>query len=170
MAESLSTARACAILEIQKIRQLHSVNSFEHAVADHAIDLVLNETRPEDTFLVMNALQDAKSVLSRRKRRDALRYGDLALLDNLDGATVASPSARLAVSPEATLYVAQRYGAIKAWAHQRSARSVAVLDDWRNGLTGAESSHQRHVSERTIDAERQALRLAARQLCAEAVL
>lgn len=168
MAQSLSEARARAIIELQDIRKKRSANSFEHAVADYAIDLVLNETRPEGPYLVANALQDAKSILTRQKRRDRLRYGELQLIDNVDGASANSPSATLAASPEAALEWADGYRKLKAWADQRSSRCGAVLHDWRAGMTGAQSARQRRVSERTIDCERHGLRQAATRLFAEA--
>jgi hypothetical protein len=65
----LSPARCSAVLTLQKIRSRRVPGSFEFEAADHAIDLVLSDQRPESNFLVINALKDARSVLIRQKRR-----------------------------------------------------------------------------------------------------
>jgi hypothetical protein len=81
MTQSISAARWCAVHKLQTIRDRYSSGSFEFDVADHAIDLVLSPDRPDNEFLVHNAMRDARSVLIRQKRRVADRgmhplYGD----------------------------------------------------------------------------------------------
>lgn len=70
---ALSVVRCSAILELQALRTRRPAGSFESEIADYAIDLVLNDSRPDGDFLVVNALKDARSVLIRRKRRDKER-------------------------------------------------------------------------------------------------
>jgi hypothetical protein len=168
MAQSLSEARARAITDIQILRDRRNVNSLEYATADHAIDLVLNASRPEDAFLVVNALKDARSVMLRRRRRENDRTVELSVLDNLSGEGAASPSAGLCRSPEATLVESDAYDRLKAWGDAQPVRTARCLEEWRLGFTGQESAKRNGLSRRTINTQRRTIRDAARSLLSEA--
>ncbi|RRN63487.1 hypothetical protein [Caulobacter sp. 602-1] len=162
MAKSLSPARVRAIADLQEIRDQRPVNSLEYASADHAIDLVMNETRPENAFLVPNALRDARSVLLRQRRREATRQAPVEEVDTADGFEAISPSALMCQSPEQALIWSEGYRKLAAWAAGRSVRTARCLEHWRYGNTAAEGAGLLNISRRTVMTERKTIRLAAR--------
>jgi hypothetical protein len=168
MALSLSPPRVRAIKTLQKLRDHRPANSLEYAAADHAIDLVLNDTRPADNFLLVNVLKDARSVVLRQRRRANGRVVDLDALDNLAGDAADSPSAVLSCSPEATLTWSEGYRKLKAWGDQQPVRTARCLEDWRLGYTGTESARRQGLSRRTLTTERKVIRDAAVVLLVEA--
>lgn len=101
--QALSPARCSAVLALQQLRSRRASGSFEFEIADYAIDLVLNDRRPESDFLVVNALKDARSVLIRQKRR--LRTRGMLPLDET--------AIRLGISRE---YVKKLRGRIRSTA------------------------------------------------------
>lgn len=77
--QALSPARCGAVLALQNLRARRAPDSFDFEIADYAIDLALSDKRPETSYLVVNVLKDARSVLTRKKRRHRAR--GMLLLD-----------------------------------------------------------------------------------------
>lgn len=66
-----------AIMALQAIRARHSPGSERYEHAEHAIDLVLNEERTIDNYLIRNVLRDAERVhLRQRQSRQFLSVSD----------------------------------------------------------------------------------------------
>ncbi len=168
MADGLSPARVRVIKTLQTLRDRRPVNSLEYAAADHAIELVLNEARPADSFLLVNALKDARSVVLRQRRRANARFAELETLDNASGILPDPPSAAFGGSPETGLVWSDAYAQLKAWGDQQPVRTARCLEDWRLGYSVVESALRMGVSRRTLTTERKTIRDAATSLLAEA--
>jgi hypothetical protein len=147
MAESLSDARARAILKLQHHRDSRDPNSFEHKAADHAIDLVLNERRPEGPFLAHNALRDARKILARQRRRHVARYPDgeeqLVTISATDADT---PSASLGRSPADLAEWREAYERVREAAAKQDPRAAICLDDWRDGFSDKQTALKLGIS------------------------
>lgn len=65
-------ARYSAIATLQAARLRHIPGSFRYEQIEHAIDLVLNDSRAVNDFLVRNVLRDAARTNSRRSAKRVL--------------------------------------------------------------------------------------------------
>jgi hypothetical protein len=68
MENDLFARRFDAVRALQKIRDRYHPGSFEHEVADHAINLALNSRRSPTHRLLRNCLRDSRRILVRQRK------------------------------------------------------------------------------------------------------
>lgn len=153
--QQISAARWAALLSLQNRRDRLPRNSFEFEIADHAIDLVLNPGRPEGTYLLHNALKDARSVRIRQLRRARAR-GMVPLLHehSVTGPLDISPAIEAdrtvtesrPQSIEVQLGWRQEFENLNAAVSTISARAGNVLIGWLAGEDLAETAKRLAIS------------------------
>lgn len=150
MGNCLPVARWRAILSLQQQRDRLDPNSFGFKIADHAITLLLNPSRPTSDFLVQNARRDAQSVLTRQLRRARAR-GMLSVLSTDDTLEI-DPNvqrAKLLPNPETP---EERFAAVQACEILREGVLLrgplhrGIFDGWLQGDTLKETAIELGIS------------------------
>lgn len=165
MTQAISPARWSAVLELQGIRSRLCPGSFEFDIADHAIDLVLNDNRPDGPFLVRNALKDSRSVTIRRVRRERERFA----LPQTEGEF--SPAETLPddhPSPETQAVWKDGYLKLSTALEGSNARAALCLRAWLKGDEMAETASQLGISREYVKKIRTGIRAVAGQVFLDA--
>lgn len=144
---ALSPARCSAVLALQELRSSRPPGSFEFDVADHAIDLVLSEQRPESDYLLVNAIKDSRSVLTRQKRR--LRERGMLPLDETSDTAAGQELAHAMIAAQRPL--AEDAAWQDSYRHLRTTLGdqgylPECLDGWRDGEQLTETSLRLGIS------------------------
>jgi len=171
MTQSISVARWRAVHKLQTIRNRYASGSFEFEVADHAIDLVLSPDRPDNKFLVHNAMRDARSVLIRQKRRIADRgmyhlYGD----DEEISPQIQQDETYLASQPpsvEAALGWRQEFEQLRARVSNDNRHAGRVIERWLAGDEICETGKVLKISSHYVKKLRKKIRETADQAVLE---
>jgi hypothetical protein len=137
MQQALEPERCAAIMRLQRLASQRDPSSFEFAVSDHAITLLLNPTRPIDSFSVRNAWRDARSVILRQRGRARERgmlplHGTGAESSTETEATYFHNAGRVD-NVDAPFVWADAYRRLRAALVLRNRYAAACLDAWRDG-------------------------------------
>ncbi len=158
-----------AISALQFYRTRGRPNSLQHDAADHAIGLLLSAGRPEGAYLVRNAYRDGRSIVLRKRKREAARSVPLYRQESGGLEIAVETQARpdrtylesLPNSAEANLTWTDRYVRLRAAVGARNMYASAVLDGWRDGEEVEETARALGISTAYVKKLRQLARTTA---------
>lgn len=150
MLQAVEAARWIAVEHLQRRIRHNDPNSFGSAVAEHAIGLVLNTSRPADSYLAHNARMDARKVVSARRRRSLSRdvpfpHGPGEWGYRSEAETLCIQQGHVTECERAILW-ADLYRHLRKAVTGRNRLAGACLDDWRDGREEAETADALGIS------------------------
>ena len=173
MLQAIEAARWIAVEQLQRCIRHNDPSSFGSAVAEHAIGLVLNTSRPANSFLVHNAQGDARKVVSARRRRSLSRDvrfphgpGERGSCSEVEG--LCARQGHVAECEHAILW-ADLYWRLRAAVTGRNRLAGTCLDDWRDGREEIETADSLGISLGYVKKLRRMIRDVAADLWPEAV-
>lgn len=166
--------RWAAVAQLQRRVSRFPSNSFESAVAEHAIGLVLSPDRLLSDYLAKNARDDAKKVVSARIKRGFQK--EVSFQRNGDQQIICPEIERLctayagATSADHVLIWADAYSRLHDGLVKRNKTAAVCLDLWRDGFSEKETATSLAISQVYVKKLRGLIRSMASQLLTDLVL
>lgn len=173
MLQAVEAARWGAVEHLQRRICSSDPNSFEAAVAEHAIGLVLNPNRPVGAYLVQNARVDARKVVAARCRRR--RQREVSLTQEREGVQPCPGIEASCVAQghvphcERTILWQDAYWHLRAAVAGRNRMAGPCLECWRDGREERETAAALGISLAYVKKLRRLIRDTAVRVLPEAV-